>query len=396
MVSPTQDTDPAMCIAFAGGGTGGHLYPALAVAEAIHERSPTTSFVFFSTHRDIDYHILGSAPCAVVTQVLPPLSSRPWKWPAMLWGYHRASNVCRERLRGDRPDVVIGTGGLSSVPALRLSLRMGITTALLNPDAIPGKANKLLAGRADLIVAQWQESAAHFPRHARVKVLGCPVRKCFGEITREYGIKTFNLSPERKTLLVTGASQGARTLNEAVVAASDIFEKNDQWQILHLTGHAEFERVRGAYEHRDVSAQVVAYTDEMAAAIACADLIVSRAGASTLAEITAVGRASILLPYPYHKDMHQAVNAKCLVDRGAASVLTDQIDPAKNGPALRCMLDRLLNDSNARAAMASAAKKMGRPNAAGVVADEILALARSRRSGVRTCETMEPTCSTTR
>ena len=345
--------------AFAGGGTGGHLYPAIAVAEALRRRRSDARFVFFGTRRRIDRQILDQVECDFVEQDLPPLSLVPWRALSALVGFRRACRACRERFAVARPAAVIGTGGLASVPPVREAARAGIPTALFNPDAIPGKANRHLASLADCVFVQFEESAAHFPRGTNVVVSGCPVRPEFYSATREAGIKRFGLDPRRKTLLITGASQGARTVNQAVVANADFLAAHTGWQTLHLTGDADYELVADAYRGHDCAVQVVAYTHHMAEAMAAADLIVSRAGASTLAEIIAVGRASVLMPYPFHRDQHQSANAGCLARVGGAQVVTDAIDAAVNAPVLRAVLDELMRSGDACGIMADAVRAVG-------------------------------------
>lgn len=378
-------------IAFAGGGTGGHLYPAIAIADAIRRHVSDARFVFFGTQRPIDDRILSRVDCDIVRQTLPALSSMPWRWPSIYLGLRRSSGLCRTRFELDPPGVVIGTGGMASVPAVREAHRLGIPTAILNPDALPGRANRHLAGIADVVFAQWEDTVEHYPRGADVRVLGCPIRPGFDRTSRESGIARFGLRLDRKTLLVTGASQGARSINEAVVANLDLVESFPDWQILHLTGEKDHPDTAAAYRPRSIGAVVIPYTDYMADALSAADLVISRAGASTLAEITAVGRPSILMPYPYHRDQHQFGNAKCLARVSAARIVRDAIDPAINGPALRSVLEELLTGDVAREVMASAARSIGRGNAAADIAEQVLLLA--EKLGMEQArESVEATC----
>ncbi|MGD2108943.1 MAG: UDP-N-acetylglucosamine--N-acetylmuramyl-(pentapeptide) pyrophosphoryl-undecaprenol N-acetylglucosamine transferase [Phycisphaerae bacterium] len=373
----------APLVAFAGGGSGGHLYPALAIAEAFRASLPGVRFVFFGTRRSIDQRILAEKRCDLVQQSLMGLSRSPWRWPQIFLGLHRSSRDCRVRFYDDQPIAVIGTGGLASVPAVREAARAGIPTAIFNPDAVPGRANRFLARVADLVFTQFEETADRWPRAANVVISGCPVRPAFNRADRDSAVHRLGLNPARKTLLVTGASQGARTLNQAVLANLDYLESLFDWQILHLTGEPDFEEVRDAYAGRPIRAKVWPFTTHMAEALAAADLVIARAGASTLAEITAVGRASILLPYPFHRDAHQLANARCLVRASAARIVRDAVDPAVNGPALHAALEQLVRDEQTRQAMASAARQIGRGQAAKVIANRVIALGRSRGTLVR-------------
>jgi len=389
LVCETVTSGRSATVVFAGGGSGGHLYPALAIAEAIRSRLGRVRFVFFGTQRSVDRKIVEGASCELVAQALPRLAVAPWSWPIAVRDYRRAQRSCRSSLARLEPLAMIGSGGIASLAAMREARRAGVPTVMLNPDAVPGRANRHLAGVTDLICVQWEETVAHFPDRARVEVTGCPVRPEFRWPDRGEGLAEFGLDPDRKTLLITGASQGARSVNRAVAANLEFLASRQDWQVLHLTGDLDFEEVRSAYEARPVAGRVIAYTERMAGALAAADLVVSRAGASTLAEIVAVGRASILMPYPHHRDQHQLANARCLSRLGAAEVMVDAVSAARNGPALRVAMASLMDDDDARDQMAAAAKAMGRLGAAGCIADRVLELASARGMNCAT-ESMEP------
>ena len=380
MAADTIHAPKGPLVVFAGGGTGGHLYPALSVARVLARHLPGVRFSFYATERRIDEVILQQADCTLVPQHLPPLRKAPWTWPGTLMGLRRSGLHCRERFEEDPPLVVIGSGGLAAVAPIRQARRLGIPTALLNPDAIPGRANRLLSSIVDRVFVQWDEATSRFPRSARVQVTGCPVRSAFNDTPRERGIEAFGLDPGRKTLLITGASQGARTVNQAVVGCGEFLASFEDWQVLHLTGDRDHEMVVEGYGGRYPRVAVLAYTHLMPEALAAADLVVSRAGASTLAEITAVGRPSVLMPYPFHRDMHQLANARCLVRASAARIVTDRVDPAVNAPALRAALAPLMEDDAARLQMGSAASRIGRGDAASTVAHALLELTNTRDS----------------
>lgn len=368
-------------IAFAGGGTGGHLYPALAVAEALKDQAPETRLLFFATHRPLDRRIIGRAGIDMIEQPLVSLGRMPWRWPAFLFGFQRSAKLCRASISELRPSVVVGTGGLGSIPAVREAARAGIPTAMLNPDSVPGRANKFLASKVGTVFAQWTETVEHFARHCgsggpRVLVTGCPVRPEFNRADRAAGLARFALNPTKKTLVITGASQGARNINRAVTANLDLFEVPEcDWQIIHLTGENDHNEVAKAYQGRSIEVVVLPYTEQMADALAAADLVLGRAGASSLAEITAVGRAVILMPYPYHKDQHQLANARCLERVGAARIVPDRINLQENGPALRKALEELIADGDKRGMMAEASRQLGQESAASSIAKLLLDMA---------------------
>ncbi|MFQ5490811.1 MAG: glycosyltransferase [Phycisphaerae bacterium] len=365
-------------IAFAGGGSGGHLYPVLAVANRLAALIPGLRLLFLATDRVIDAHILAAESAEVVRQTVRPLPRRPWQWPGFLLGWRRSRQDCRRRFRRERPMAVLGSGGFASAPAICEAARVGIPTALLNPDAVPGRANRWLGPRADAIFAQWADTVDHFNGHTQVLVTGCPVRPEFREADREAGIQHFGLDPAKKTLLVTGASLGARSLNEAMVAALPELRRSglgETWQVLHLTGDKEKAAVTAGYGSDLAGVRIVGFTKHMALALSAANLVVCRAGASTLAEITAMGRPAVLMPYPHHGDLHQVANSRVLVKAGAGRMVLDHVDPARNGPVLAQALTRLMSNPAELGRLAGAARRIGTSNAATAIAEHLIHLA---------------------
>ncbi|MEW6252399.1 MAG: UDP-N-acetylglucosamine--N-acetylmuramyl-(pentapeptide) pyrophosphoryl-undecaprenol N-acetylglucosamine transferase [Planctomycetota bacterium] len=360
-------------LAFAGGGTGGHLYPGLAVAAAVRAASPGVDITFFTTDRPLDRDLLAGKPYVQVPQPVAPFAVNPLRWPRFLLRWRRSLCLATTRLQELRPEAVLGLGGYAAGPVVVAARRLGIRVAILNPDAIPGRANRHLAGRADLVVLQWDVSRRHFADGVKCVTLGCPIRAEFSQQhDPALARRRFQLAPDRPVVVVTGASQGARTVNRAMGRVWPEFHgEHPEWQLLHLSGAADEAEVRRTYAARGAPARVVAFTHEMWDALAVADVVVSRAGGSTLAELTALGKPSILLPYPYHRDQHQMANARVLVDAGAAFVQEDRLEPELNAPALRAALDQLAQ-ADVRMRMGRAAAALGRPGAAEQVAAWLL------------------------
>jgi UDP-N-acetylglucosamine--N-acetylmuramyl-(pentapeptide) pyrophosphoryl-undecaprenol N-acetylglucosamine transferase len=377
-------------VVFAGGGSGGHLYPTLAVADILRSLLPGVRFVFFGTDRPIDGTVLAPYEAELIRQAVRPLPRRPWQIPGFLAGWRSSIRQCRRYFREHRPIAVLGSGGYAAAPPICEAARADIPTALLNPDAIAGRANRLLGSRVDTVFAQWPQTAESFNGRTAVQVTGCPVRPEFKQARRDQGLAHFGLDPQKKVLLVTGASLGARSINLAMVAALGELSEHavwQRWQVLHLTGAADHSQVAEAYQARRITFRVVEFTKHMALAMAAADLVFSRAGASTLAEITALGRPSLLMPYPHHRDQHQVANARVLVKLGAARTLLDRSDPRRNAPVLAEQLHRLMDDEAECTRMADAARRIGTTNAATVIAQHLLELA-DRGCG----ESVEKTC----
>jgi len=372
---------------FAGGGTGGHLFPGLAVAEALRRRDPQARIVFLTTDRGLDRRILEPTGFEQVPQPVRPFRMSPWHWPAFWRCWRSSRRLVVDLLDRYRPRAVLGLGGFAAGPPVVAARRAGLRTAILNPDVIPGRANRFLARRADLVVLEADETRHRFPEGTPCVVWGCPVREAFRRVRREDGCRRFGLDPRRKVLLVTGASQGARTINRVMWCAWPEFARRHHgWQLLHLTGPADESDTRRTYEAAGTAARVLAFTPAMADAMAAADVVLCRAGASTLAELATVGRPAILMPYPFHRDRHQHANARRLVDAGAAIMLEDHRDAEQDLPQVLDALERLADD-NRRRAMARAAADLAHPDAAERIATW---MARACRSGSETGSSRSP------
>lgn len=354
---------------FAGGGTGGHLFPGIAVATMLRRRRPNAKMVFLCTGRALDAELLGPTGFERIAQSVRPLPGAPWGWAGFLFHWYRSVARATKLIRERGAQAVLGLGGYAAGPAVVAAHRLGVPTAILNPDAIPGRANLRLGRCAELVVAQWECSRRFFSSDTECRALGCPIRAEFTAVESSQARRHFGLDAARPTLVVTGASQGARTVNQAVTAVwPALHGVFPEWQILHLSGAADEQATRAAYAAAGAPATVAAFTHEMHVALSAADVVVSRAGASTLAELSLLGKPSVLLPYPYHKDRHQHANAQVLVEAGAARVLEDRRDPALNRGPLLGVLREIMSDEDLRGRMASGARTLARPNAAADVA----------------------------
>jgi len=368
-------------IVLAGGGTGGHLYPGVAVAEALRRRMSDLRILFLCTEREIDKVILGPAGFEFIAQpIVPPATSisgllKFWR------AWRETKDMLRALFKRESVTAAIGLGGFAAGAAIRMAASRKIPCALLNPDVIPGKANQFLMSSVQAVCCQFELtreyiSAANRPK---MKMTGCPIRSELRELPpREAAAGRLSLDPMLRTLVITGASLGAQTVNEAAVKMLTGMTL-DGWQVLHLAGREHAAAVRTSYREVEIVARVIDFTPAMADVWAVADLAISRAGASSCAELTACGIPSILMPYPFHKDMHQRLNAQVLAGAGAAVRVRDRKDPARNAAKLRPIVEPLLHDGDRRRSMSEAARKLGKPDAAERVADvigEILASGR--------------------
>jgi len=367
--------DP-LTIFLAGGGTGGHLYPGIAVAEAMRAMMPDIKPVFLCTQREIDSVILRPTGFEFIPQpIVPPTRSiggllKFWK------SWRETKDLVVQLLGSHRPAAVLGLGGYAAGVAVKKAAARGIPTAVLNPDVIPGKANKFLMSVVKAVCCQFEATSAFVGSSAKPKLqmTGCPIRSDIASPPpRDEAARRLGIDPMLKTLVVTGASLGARTVNEAVLTMLGGMTLRG-WQVLHLSGREHADTVRAGYRDLSVTSRVIDFTPAMADVWAASDLAISRSGASSCAELTACGIPSVLMPYPYHKDMHQKVNAEQLVSAGGAVLVDDEKDGARNAEKLKPVIEQLMYDTDRRQKMAEAARTMGKPDAAERVAQVVMGL----------------------
>jgi UDP-N-acetylglucosamine--N-acetylmuramyl-(pentapeptide) pyrophosphoryl-undecaprenol N-acetylglucosamine transferase len=315
-------------VVFAGGGTGGHLYPAIAIADALRARGARIAFI--GSAGRLEAAIVPKAGYTLHTIAAHPLPRRP-SFSLLRAAAHNLRGTLQSLrvLAASRPDVVVATGGYVCFPVAlaarirRLLRRDTARIVLLEPNAAPGLTARLLAPMADEIWGECEGFVAGL--HAKCRSTGVPVRASLLEHrSREEAAVRLGLDPTLATLLVLGGSQGARTINEALLRAWQTCSIPAGWQVLAVTGEGNYERVAGTpRSQRGAPFAARAYLDDMGDAYAVADLVLARAGASTLSELAALGLPAILVPYPYATEGHQAANARRFESAGAAVVATD-------------------------------------------------------------------------
>jgi len=343
----------------AGGGTGGHIFPALAVAEQLQRGHPQSEVLFVGSADGLEQQLVPAAGFALKTIAVGKLKGTRWAARlTTLAGLPRATLCALRLLRQFRPDAVVGVGGYASGPVVLAAWMLRLPIVLLEQNAIPGATNRALSRFAGRVVISYPQSARFFPR-GRTCCLGNPVRPALVDLLREAPLP--NRPP---ALLVLGGSQGARRLNELVVAATPaIFAALPELQIVHQTGRADHDWVSERYR-RWPTARALPFIDEMAQAYAASQLVISRAGATTLAELGVAGRPALLVPYPFAADDHQTANARSLVEAGAAHLLPqDQL----TGQQLAQLTIDLLRQPGELQRMSGAMAACGRPDAAAAV-----------------------------
>jgi UDP-N-acetylglucosamine--N-acetylmuramyl-(pentapeptide) pyrophosphoryl-undecaprenol N-acetylglucosamine transferase len=356
-------------ILIAGGGTGGHLYPGIALARELQRRDPAAQVTFVGTAQGIEARVVpregfaldlirvaglkgkGRADRLRGLLLLPTAAGDAWR-------------VISER----RPDVVVGVGGFASGPVLALAAARGYPTMLLEQNAIPGLTNRLLARFVRAAAVNFEDALSYFPRTGFVA--GNPVRPEFFPAQNEE-------SNDAGQVLIFGGSQGAHAINVAMVeAASRLAATGLQLAITHQTGERDLDLVRAAYGRAGLAARVEAFIFEIDREMKSAGLVICRAGATTLAELTASGRPAILVPLPTATDDHQRKNAEVLERAGAAQVIEER---DLDGARLAAAIAGLIADPQKREQMSAAARKLARPDAAARIADRVELLGRRNR-----------------
>ncbi len=358
-----------MRIAFAAGGTGGHVYPALAVASEVVRRLPGTEVLFIGGTRGIERKIVSGSGYPVETI---PACGMPRKLsPSMavfLWKLTVSVLRSRAVLSRFRPSVVVATGGYVSGPPILAARSLGIPSVIQEQNSLPGIVNRTFARFADTVFLGFENARHHFPESVETVFTGNPVREEIGAGDRGKAADAFGLDPARKTLLVFGGSQGSRAINQAIAGTIEKIAAQGI-QVLWQTGEGEFERWSGHDRGSGGLVRVLPYIPVMADAYALADLALARAGAISIAEMTVCGLPGIFVPLPTAAENHQEHNARSLEQAGAAAVIPErELTPALLG---KTALDILGSDTRLRS-MSEASKRLGRTDAAARIADKIL------------------------
>jgi UDP-N-acetylglucosamine--N-acetylmuramyl-(pentapeptide) pyrophosphoryl-undecaprenol N-acetylglucosamine transferase len=359
----------------AGGGTGGHISPGIAIADALERSEPGVEVFFMGRTGSIEERLVGRTGREFVAVpsrgLLRSADIRNLGMPfVVLAGFARSLGVLASR----KPGAAVGTGGFVSMPPVLAAQTLRIPTVLQEQNSYPGLATRSLSRWASEVHTSFDETAAHLPRARSVVLSGNPVRSEFEVTDRAASRQTLGLDPAATVVLLVGGSRGARRLNEAVMGAANRLADMGV-ELVVQTGSDDLERVRTALTGAGVRAVVEPFFDDMASAYAASDLVVSRSGASALAEIMIVGLPSVLVPYPYATEGHQMKNARSVESAGAATVVPDE---ELTGERLADEVSTLLEDRARLALMAQRARTLARPDAAERVAEAVLALARRR------------------
>ncbi|MFA7467130.1 MAG: undecaprenyldiphospho-muramoylpentapeptide beta-N-acetylglucosaminyltransferase [Desulfotomaculaceae bacterium] len=368
-----------------GGGTGGHIYPALAIAGGMQQRYPGCRIMYVGTARGLESDLVPAVGidfrAVRAVGIKRSLSLQNLKVPLeVVAGYREA----RRLIRSFAPDAVVGTGGYVCGPVVLAAARMKIPTLIHEQNALPGITNRILSRFVDRVAVTFEDSLKHFPGQAKPRLTGLPVRSEVLTAGREAARTKYSVKDEELFVLSFGGSQGARSINSAVASVAGWIAGRPDLKWLHVTGQGQYDSFMDMLKRKGDTPQqnrgavevpgnliVQPYMYEMPDALAAADLVVGRAGAASIAEITVRGLPALLVPFPYATANHQEHNARALVDREAAVMI---LDAEFSGTGLAARLEELLGEPERLKAMAASSRGLGKPRALDDILDALAEL----------------------
>lgn len=363
-----------MLVVLSGGGTAGHINPALALAEVLKARGCEVEFA--GTPQGVESRLVPQAGISFNAFEASGFNrSHPTSLIKGVMKIAKSTKLVKRWFAEIKPDVVVGFGGYVSIPVARAALAMGIPVVVHEQNSVMGMANKFLAKKAQAVCLTYEHSASAVSDMSRVHVTGNPVRSQVLKADRAEGRAMFNIAEDEQMLLVFGGSLGARAINEAIAAMKDELLAREGVHVVHITGPKELERVEALLELTDEQKKrwhVMGYQDRMGETLAAADAIVSRAGATSLAEISALAIPALLIPFPYATEDHQTTNARAYVDAGCAYMMPDSEVMTED---FKNYVRTLLSDADVRASMTEAARAQKTADAAAKLADVVIGCA---------------------
>ena len=363
-----------MKIIISGGGTGGHIYPAIAIADALKRREPLIDILFVGAKGKMEMEKVPQAGYPIkglwISGFQRRLTLQNLLFPVKVF-YSLLD--CRAIVKSYKPDVAVGVGGYASGPLVKAAASLGIPTALQEQNSFPGMTNRILARKAKKIFVAYPEMEKHFPAD-KIVFTGNPMRgSLVMNASKIEAAKFFGLDPLKKTILLFGGSLGARTINEIIRQSHDLIKDRNDIQVLWQIGKFYADTYLNTPSAKLDSVQPFVFIDRMDLAYAMADVVIARAGAITISELCLVGKPVILIPSPHVAEDHQTHNARSLVKLDAAILIADKDAPQKAFPEAL----RLLDHPDEMAMLEHNIRLLGKPDAADEIADHIIQLAKS-------------------
>lgn len=362
-------------IIVSGGGTGGHIFPALSIADAIKRKQPSAEILFVGAENRMEMQRVPDAGYRIIGLPIAGFDRKNiFKNFKTLWLILKSQRKAKKIIKEFAPQVAVGVGGYASGPTLKMAASMDIPTLIQEQNSYAGVTNKILSKKAKMICVAYEGMERFFP-HEKIKLTGNPVRKSLIDMrsNRNEACKRMGLDETKKCVLIVGGSLGARSVNESIMAQIELIRKNPEIEFIWQTGKLYFEEMkqRVAEIGKPDNLKVTDFVTNMADALSAANLVVSRAGAGSISEFALLGKAVILVPSPNVSEDHQTKNAMALVDKEAAIYVAD----AKAKEELVVKAIETVKDDALLQKLEVNIEKMGRPNAAEEIADEVLMLA---------------------
>ena len=362
-------------IIVSGGGTGGHIFPALSIADAIKRKYPAAKILFVGADNRMEMQRVPDAGYDIVGLPIAGFDRKNLlKNIKVLWLILKSQRMAKKIIKDFAPQVAVGVGGYASGPTLKMAASMNIPTLIQEQNSYAGVTNKILAKKAKVICVAYDGMERFFP-HEKIKLTGNPVRKSLIDMrsNRSEALRGMGIEEGKKCVLIVGGSLGARSINESIVAQLDLIKANSDIQFVWQTGKLYFEemKLRVAAAGKPENLTITDFVSNMADALSAADLVVSRAGAGSISEFALLGKAVILVPSPNVSEDHQTKNAMALVEKDAAIYVAD----ANAKEELVAKAIETVRDESKIASLEENIEKMGRPNAAEEIAEEVMMLA---------------------
>lgn len=362
-------------IIISGGGTGGHIFPALSIADAIRRKQPGAKILFVGANNRMEMQRVPDAGYDIVGLPIAGFDRKNlFKNFKVLWLILKSQRMAKKIIKDFAPQAAVGVGGYASGPTLKMAAKMDIPTLIQEQNSYAGVTNKILSKKAKMICVAYEGMERFFP-HEKIKITGNPVRKSLLDMrsNRKEAIKELGLDENKKCVLIVGGSLGARSINEGILANIELIRENKDIQFIWQTGKLYFEEMkeRAATAGKPENLTITDFVSNMANALSAADIVVSRAGAGSISEFALLGKAVILVPSPNVSEDHQTKNAMALVDKEAAIYVAD----AKAKEELVKKAIETVNDEAKIASLEENIQKFGKPNAAEEIAEEVLMLA---------------------
>lgn len=362
-------------IIISGGGTGGHIFPALSIADAIKAKMPEAKILFVGADNRMEMQRVPDAGYDIVGLPIAGFDRKNLlKNFKVLWKIFKSQRMAKKIIKEFAPQAAVGVGGYASGPTLKMAAKMNIPTLIQEQNSYAGVTNKILSKRAKLICVAYDGMERFFP-HEKIKKTGNPVRKNLLEMraNRKEAMKAMQIDENKKCVLIVGGSLGARSINDGVMANIELIRNNADIQFIWQTGKLYFEEMKKRVSEigKPENLTITDFVSNMANALSAANLVVSRAGAGSISEFALLGKAVILVPSPNVSEDHQTKNAMALVEKDAAIYVAD----AKVKEELIQKAIETVNDDTKISQLEKNIEKMGKPNAAEDIANEVLMLA---------------------